>query len=353
MKRLVSIAALVALLAVVLSAAACGGNKVPAGAIAAVGDGVVTQEQFDEIMAQAKAQYASQEGAPAFPEEGTPQYNQLVASIVQYLVQNELIAQKAKELDVTVTDEQLRERIKQIEDSVGGKKKLDKLLKEQNVTMAQLTEQVKASMLTDAVKEKVYNDVKVSDEQVRAYFDDPANADQFKQPETRDVRHILTKTRAEAEEVRALLGADPSDADWKKLARKYSEDPGSKDNGGALGAVQKGRMVPEFEKAAWALDVDEISQPVKSQFGWHVIQVTGITPATTQTFEEAKERIRQMLLFQKQAEAWQKWLEQAKEDADVVYAPGYDPDKLTAPPTPASQPSPAQSEPAPKQTSGE
>ncbi len=352
MKRLVFAAALVALLAVILTAAACGGNKVPAGAIAAVGDGVVTQQQFDEIMAQAKAQYAAQDGME-FPEEGTPQYNQLVASIVLYLVQNELIAQKAKEMDVTVTDDELNERIKQIEDSVGGKKKLDKLLKEQNVTMAQLTEQVKASMLTDAVKEKVYEGVEISDDKVKEYFDDPANADQFKQPETRDVRHILTKTRAEAEEVRALLVADPSDANWKKLAKKYSEDPGSKDNGGALGPVSKGRMVPEFEKAAWSLKVDEISQPVKSQFGWHVIQVTAVTPAKTQTFEEAKERIRQMLLFQEQAKAWSEWLEQAKKDADIVYAAGFDPDKLTAPPTPASKPSPAQSEPAPEETATE
>lgn len=352
MKRLVFAAALVMLLAVALTAAACGGNEVPAGAIAAVGDGVVTQEQFDEIMAQAKAQYAAQDGME-FPKEGTPQYNQLVASIVQYLVQNELIAQKAREMDVTVTDDQLNERIKQIEDSVGGKKKLDKLLKEQNVTMAQLTEQVKASMLTDAVKEKVYEGVKVSDEQVKKYFEDPANADQFKQPETRDVRHILTRTRSEAELVRGLLVADPSDANWKKVAKKYSQDPGSKDNGGALGAVAKGRMVPEFEKAAWSLKVDEISQPVKSQFGWHVIQVTGITPAKTQTFDEAKERIRQMLLFQEQAKAWTDWLEKAKKDADIVYAPGFDPDKLTAPPTPASEPSPAQTGPSPKETATE
>ncbi len=102
MKRLVTAAALFALLAVLLTVAACGGNEVPAGAIAAVGDGVVTQEQFDADPGAGEGQYASAEGAPEFPKEGTAQYNQLVASIVSYLVQNELIAQKAKELDVTV-----------------------------------------------------------------------------------------------------------------------------------------------------------------------------------------------------------------------------------------------------------
>jgi len=254
MKRLVIAAALLVLLALSLTAVACGGNEVPAGAVAAVGDGVVTQEQFDQILEQAKAQYASQEGAPEFPEEGTPQYNQLVASIVSYLVQNELIAQKADELDVTVSEKELDERLAQIEQSVGGKKKFEKLLKEQNITIEQLTEQVKSQMLTDAVKAKVYEDVEISDEAAKEYFEDEANKAQFDQPETRDTRHILVKTEAEAEEVQALLEADPSDKNWEKVAKEYSEDPGSKDTGGALGAVSKGRMVPEFEKAAWKLD---------------------------------------------------------------------------------------------------
>ncbi len=109
--------------------------------------------------------------------------------------------------------------------------------------MEQLTEQVKSTMLSDAVKAKVYEDVKISDEKAKKYFEDPANKAQFDQPESRDLRHVLVKTKAEAETVRALLEADPSDANWKKVAKKYSEDPGSKDNGGAYAAVTKGQMV--------------------------------------------------------------------------------------------------------------
>lgn len=341
MKRLVLAVALVALLAVPLTAAACGGNEVPAGAIAAVGDGVVTQEQFDEIMAQAKAQYASQEGAPEFPEEGTASYNQLVASIVSYLVQNELIAQQAEEMDVTVSEKELTDRMAQIEESVGGAKKLKKLLKQQAVTLEQLEAQVESSMLSDAVKAKVYEDVEISDEKIKEYFENPDNAAQFEQPETRDTRHVLTKTQAQAEEARELLLADASDENWAKVAKEYSTDPGSKDSGGALGPVSKGQMVAPFEKATWKLDVNEISVPVKSQFGWHVIEVTKVTPAKTQTFEEAKETIRQTMLYQEQATAWTDWLEQAEKDAEIAYAAGFDPDILTAPATPAAEPSPS------------
>jgi parvulin-like peptidyl-prolyl isomerase len=343
MKRLLLAAALFALVAVPLTATACGGNEVPAGAIAAVGDGVVTQAQFDDIMAQAKASYASEPTAPAFPEEGTAQYNQLVAAIVSYLVQNELIAQKAKELDVTVSDKDVQDRLAQYKQAAGGEKKFNKLLKQRNMTLEQLIEQVKAGMLQDAVKQKVYADVKISDEKVKAYYDDPANLAQFKQGESRDTRHVLVKTKAEAAKVSALLAADPSDANWAKVAKKYSTDQASKASGGSLGAVTKGTMVPLFEKAVWNLDVNQVSAPVKTQFGWHVIEVTKVNPAKTQTFDEAKEQIRQMLLYQEQATAWTKWLEQSQKDADVVYAAGFDPDKLTAPATPAAQPSPSAS----------
>ena len=140
MKKLIVGVVLLALVVPALLLTACGADekKVPAGAIAAVGSGVVTQEQFDQIWAQAEAQYKSQDGRAAVPRAGTAQYNQLKASIVNYLVQNQIIKDKAAEMKVTVTDKQFQDRMKQIIQQVGGQKKLDKLLKQQGVTQAQL-----------------------------------------------------------------------------------------------------------------------------------------------------------------------------------------------------------------------
>jgi len=338
MKRLVLATVLVALLAVTLTVAACGGKDVPAGAIAAVGDdGVVTQEQFDAIMTQAKAQYEA--SGYDFPEEGSATYDRLVGAIVASLVQTEVVTQQAKEMGVSVSDEDFAERMDQTITSVGGEKKFKELLKQYSMTREQAEAQIRVGMLTEAVQQKVYEGVEISDEKVKAYFEDPENAAQFSQAETRDTRHVLVKTKAEAEEVRDLLAADPSDANWKKVAKEYSTDPGTKDNGGSLGPISKGDWVASFEKATWGLDVDEISVPVKSQYGWHVIQVTKVTPASSQTFDEAKESIRQMLLYQKQSTAWTDWLEQAKKDAEVVYAAGFDPDILTASPEAEASPS--------------
>jgi parvulin-like peptidyl-prolyl isomerase len=342
MKKLIVGVALLALVVPTLVLAACGEQKVPAGAIASVGDGVVSQEQFDQIWKQAEAQYKSQEGAPPFPSPDSTQYNQLKASIVNYLVQNEVIKAKAAEMDVTVTDKQLDERMKQIVKQVGGQKKLDKLLKDQSVTEDQLKMQLRAQMLQDAVQQKVYADIKVTPEQVKKYFDDPANKSQFNVPESVDARHVLVKTKAEADKVRDLLEADNSDANWKKVAKEYSTDPGSKDSGGSLGNFPKGRMVKAFEDVAFGLEVGEISKPVKTQFGYHVIEVTKKTPGSKQTLEQAKSTIEQQLKYQKQTTAWEDWLKTAMKDAGILYAAGFDPATLTASPSPAASGSPVE-----------
>jgi len=341
MKKFLVAAVMLAVLVPVFALAGCGGNKVPAGAIAAVGDGAVTQAQFDQIIAQAKAQYKSSPGAPPFPKEGTPQYNQLKASIVNYLVQNELLKEQAPGMDVSVTDKEYQDYLKQIEQQVGGKKKFDALLKKENVTMADLESQVKAKMLQDKMRQKVGAAAKVSAEDVKKYFDDPKNKAQFVTPASADARHVLVKTKAKAEKVQKLLAADNSDANWKKVAKRYSIDPGSKNNGGSLGSRPKNSYVPAFEKVVWSVKVGSVSAPFKTQFGWHVLEVTKKTPGVTKTLAEAKPTIEQQLKAQKQSTAFDDWLKKAMKDADIVYAAGFDPATLTASPSPSGSPAPS------------
>ena len=345
MKKVIVAAVLLGLLASAFVFAACGGNQVPAGAIASVGSATVTQEQFDQIWAQAKAQYASQQGAPPFPKEGTAQYDQLKASIVNYLVQNELIKQQAADMKVTVTATQLDERVKQITEQVGGQKKLDALLKKQGVTAEELRTQLEAQMLQEAVRTKVGQDAKVTPEQIKAYYDDPKNKAQFVVPDSVDARHVLVNTKAKAEKVQQLLAADNSDANWKKVAALYSIDPGSKDKGGSLGNFGPKRMVEEVDKVVFSIKPGTISAPFKSQFGWHVIEVTKKTPGSSKTYEEAKAMIEQSLKFQLQAKAWETWLAEAQKTADIMYASGFDPKTLTASPSPSGSAAP--SSPAP------
>jgi parvulin-like peptidyl-prolyl isomerase len=335
MRKRVLLSFVVLVFLVSLLAAACGGTSIPKGAIATVGSGVVTQTQFDAIIRQAKTQ-SQQPGQTAFPKAGTYAYNQYAAQVVTYLVTQEIINQAATEMRVTVTDKQIKDRIAQLEKAYNGKAAVDKILKQQGMTRADLTQLMKDQLLDRAVYNKVVASAKVTDAQAQTYYD--KNKSSFNTPETRTMRHILVKTKAQADQVRALLAGG---ADWKTVAKKYSIDPGSKNNGGSLGVVKPGAMVPAFDKAAFALKVNVISQPVKTQFGWHVIQVTKIVAGSSTTFEKAKAQIKSQLLTTKQQAIWSAWLKKRTAAAKIKYADGFDPTVLKATKQPTSTPTPA------------
>lgn len=342
--------------------AACGDTQVPTGAIAAVGDGVVTQGQFDSIMDQAKAQ--AKAAKATFPKKGSYNYNQYAAQVVEYLVSQEVINQAAAKKDfmdatvqkvlkrdlkekerlakpLKVTDKEVAESIAQFEEAYGGEKKLDEILKQQGMTRQDFKSFMRNQILSQHVAAHVVKGVTVAEQKIKDYYE--KNIDDYQQPETRSARHILVKSKEKALEVRALLVADDSEESWKKLAQQYSIDPGSKETGGDLGEVTPGTMVPKFDKAAFALKVNVISQPVQTQFGWHIIQVTEITAAGKQSYADVKDDIKTQLLDERQRSVWAKWLEIAKTEAKIAYAKGFDPVVLrkTKPESPSPSPSPS------------
>jgi len=332
----------VVLLAVLVPAvlAGCGGTKVPAGAIAAVGSGVVTQQQFDAIWSQAEAQYKNTAGAPAFPKAGSAGYDQLKASIVNYLMQNEVIKQQAAKLGVTVTAAALDARVKQITTQVGGQTKLDALLKKNAVTMADLRAQLQAQMLQDAVKAKVAAQAKITPAQIKAYFENPANSHQFQTAATATAKHILVPSQALALKIQKMLQANNTPAEWAKLAKQYSIDPGTKNKGGDLGSFASGAMVKPFNTAAFSLKIGTVSAPVKTQFGYHIIEVTKRTPASNMTLAQATAQIKSTLLYTQQTAAWDKWLKGAVAAAGIKYATGFNPADLVTT-SPSASPSPS------------
>ena len=254
-------------------------------------------------------------------------------------MQNEVIKQQAAKLGVTVSGKALDARVQQITTQVGGQVKLDALLKKNSVSVADLKSQLQAQMLQDAVKAKVASQTKLTDAQLLAYFNDPKNKHQFATAESVDAKHILVKTQAEALKIQKLLQANNTPAEWAKLAKQYSIDPGSKNSGGSLGNFTKGRMVKPFEDVAFSLKVGQVSAPVKTQFGYHIIEVTKKTPATAQTFAQAKAQIKSTLLYTQQTTAWDKWLKTTLADAGIKYAAGFNPADLT--PSPSASPSPS------------
>jgi foldase protein PrsA len=328
------------LLAIALVAllAACGGGgtdtNVPANAIAQVGSVPILKTSFDGLMSVACARYKAQ--GQECPKIGTPTRTSLQDSAVQFLVQQQELAQEAKKLGVNVSQADIAKQVDQITKTYyqGSKKKLDDALKKDGITLAQLQQyELLPNLLGQDVQNKVTSSVNVSDSAAQKYY--TSNKASFTTPQTREVRHILVKTKALAESLEQKL---KSGASFATLAKKYSTDTGSAAQGGKLCVAHGGssgacqQTVAPFDKAAFGLKTNQISPPVHSQYGWHIIQpLSAVKPAHVQTFPEVKAQIKANLASQQKQTAWQAWLAKMAKDfkGKVAYQTGYQPATTT------------------------
>jgi foldase protein PrsA len=324
---------LLPVIALGLVAAGCGGSgapKVPADAVAVVGDSVVAKATLDSLLSRAKISY--KQNSQPFPKAGTAEYKSLQQQALAFLVKRAETDQEAVALGVKVTPKQIQTRVDEIKKQYYKNDQATYLkeIKAQGFTDATLREELRASLVSEGVFNKVTKDVKVSDAEVRKNYDQ--NKATYTKPKSRDVRHILVKEKALATQIRnELVGG----ADFAALATKHSTDPGSKDLGGKY-TVAEGQTVAPFEKAAFSLKTDEISQPVKTEFGYHIIQPTGdLKPATVTPFAEVKTTISAQLLEGKKTEAMTAWDEEikAKWEKQVGYAQGFAPPAVATTPT--------------------
>ena len=166
--------------------------------------------------------------------------------------------------------------------------------------------QLKDSLLVSYALEKAFENIRVSDADVKKYYEE--HPDQFAGEETVSASHILVDTEAEATDIRKRLDDGLT---FETAARQYSKCP-SGAQGGSLGEFGKGQMVPEFEQAAFSMEPGAISQPVKTQFGYHIIRLDGKHAAEKIPFEQVKEQIRAHLLAEKRQAAYRSKINQLK-----------------------------------------
>ena len=312
-----------ALLVAIAAGCGGGGGDVPSDSVAVVDGENVPRSEYEQLIAQAKKTFAQDKRD--FPKAGTAERKQLDQQAVAFLVQRVELAQAAGDLKVEVTDKDVAARLDQIKKQYfgGDEKRYEKQLKQQGLTDAQVRRDVRANVISEKIFAEVTKDVKVTDADVQKYYTD--NKAQYGTPESRDVRHILVKTRAQANQLYDQLKAGAS---FATLAKKYSQDPGSKDQGGKY-TVVKGQTVAPFEQTAFLLEKNQISRPVKTQYGYHIIQpLSEVKPASTQPLDKnLKEQIRTQLQTQKKNESMNTWVKdlQKRYEDKVDYAAGFEP----------------------------
>ncbi len=323
--RLLRLTSLFALLAVVALAAGCGGSSkksVPSDSVAVVGSDHVTKSQFTMLMDGTKRAYIARK--TPFPKAGTTQYKALQDQTMKYLVQQSELGQKAKTLGITVSDKDVQARIAQIKKQyfAGDEKKYQAQLKQQGLTEALLSLNLHGQILSEKIYAKVTSGVKATDADIKSYYD--SHKSTYAKAASRDVRHILVNNKKLADSIEAQLKAG---GDFAKLAKKFSKDPGSAAQGGKL-TISKGQTVAPFDKVAFSLKTNELSAPVHTTYGWHIIQaLSAVKPATQQPLKDVKASISTQLLQTKKTAVINKWVDDVNKEyaKQLAYQTGYTP----------------------------
>jgi len=329
------VVALVALLVLAGCEAAQPNANVESGAkkVAVFRGGEITEAEVQEQVNLMAQQSGMGEVSP-----DSPQYKTMVQQIMPQVVAVEVSQAYAKEHGITISEKEVDNEIEKIKDQVAGQapenlsreEAFDKALKQNDLTEDELRQQIRDSLPLQKVQKKVTSDAKPSDKDVEEYYKQNKKTE-FTNPVQRCARHILFNKDQEqkAKDVKAQL---EDGGDFAKLAKKYSQDPGSAAKGGDLGCQPEVDLstgqppyVQEFNDAVWSAEKGEVVGPVKTQFGLHLIEVTDVKDASVTPFSEAEGQIRQQLTSEKQSAAFQKWVQKEIEDRNVKYLNGYKP----------------------------
>ena len=183
-------------------------------------------------------------------------------------------------------------------------------------------------LANEYLKREVVQNVTVSDHEVKTYYD--TNKDEFKTPEMVRARHILFVVEASApaeekkkvnEKAAETLKKIKGGEDFAKLASELSGDPGSKQKGGDLGFVARGKTVKPFEDALFSLKPGEVSAVIETKFGYHIIKAEERKDASVEPFESAKEKIRQKIMQERVKSAVTQFIDKAMKDAKAEIYP--------------------------------
>lgn len=293
----------------------CGSKEQTAADVAVVNGVKISQAQLDQQYTLLKVDYENQMGALDLAKDQEIIKN-LQNQAYEEIITKELVRQEADRQGLKISQAEIDSRLasfKQAQNSVendGYQKFLAKL----NLTEADLGREVEVMLLFQQLQAKVTGDTKVSEAEARQYYE--ANQQLFNNPGGMRIYHILVDTEQQADQIIAQI---QQGADFAALAAQYSLDPGSKANGGDVGLVNKDtNFVPEFKQAALALQPGQLStQPVQSQYGYHVIKAGERQAAGVAPFAEVKEQLMDQLASDQKDKAFDAYLQKMRNEAAI------------------------------------
>jgi foldase protein PrsA len=334
-----TISALGAFFVLAVSIAGCGSSGVSGDSVADVAGNQITTRAFNHWMfVAAKSQAANSPGQPVIVPNDPPNFNNCVTAVkkeipqlaktatktlrsdckqlftalssqvMSFLITSYWYQAEAAKMNIKVTDAQVQKTFtaaknQQFPNGSG----FSNFLSQTGQTMQDILYRFKINAILQKLAAK--HTKKVTQADIASYYN--SHPTQFGTPETRNMRIILTKTQAQALAAKKALGSGQS---WAAVAKKYSTDPTTKNNGGQLTGVTKGQQDAALSQASFSAPLNKLTGPVKGQFGYYVFEVTKITAATHQSLTQATPLIKAQLTQQQTQNAQTAVQNQAKKD---------------------------------------
>jgi parvulin-like peptidyl-prolyl isomerase len=282
-----------------------GEPSVPSGDVAVVQDAPsglspVTQEQYRHALLQ----NSLRAGLKAVPKPSSAQYTDIKTAAVNDLLDTIWIQGEGEELGIDVTPRQIASQLTQIKQSnFRNEAEYQKFIKQSGFTQKDVDTRVKLQILSSAIQKQIAaGAAPVTGSNVEDYYNG-AKA-QFELPATRDVRLVLNRDKAKVLQAKTALDANDSTSSWNAVAKKYSTDPASKDNGGLRPGLTQGLVEEPLNSKIFAASTGQVSGPVKTPLGWYVFEVEKESPAKTQPLDKTlRQQIRSQLQSQAQQES--------------------------------------------------
>ena len=296
-----------------------------ADAVVAKGKGVeIKRSQLDEAIQSFRANSAAQ-GRDIPPDQAS----MIAPAVLDRLIQSQVLVSKATDAEKSKAKADASQQLQEARTNAPSEEAFNAQLKEMGMTKDQVLQAMAEQATAEAVLLRELK-IKVTDDDLRKFYNDTNNATKFEQPERVRASHILLMTQdpqtnqelsadakaAKRKTMEGLLKRAKAGEDFGKLAKEFSEDPGSKDTGGEY-TFPRGQMVPEFESTAFGLKTNEVSEIVTTQYGYHIIKLSEHMAAQKVAFDKVAPRIQSYLTQQELAKLAPDYLAKIKKDAAV------------------------------------
>ncbi|WP_338447950.1 peptidylprolyl isomerase [Niallia oryzisoli] len=228
---------------------------------------------------------------------------------ISYLIDNKIVEHEAEKKSITISDKEKDEEMQTYIEANGGEEQFNSALEQSGVTKADIESEIVNYL---RIVKLLESKIEITDKEIESYFEE--NKESYNQPEQVEASHILVEDEVTANVVKEKLAAGE---DFAALAKEYSTDTSNAENGGELGYFSKGEMAPEFEEAAFSMNKGDISDPVQTDYGFHIIKVTDKKAAKEAELKDYKDEIKQTLFDQELQTEYSTWITEKREKLDI------------------------------------